>query len=213
VEDLITLDNVRPHPLKLDNNESIWKTVVNLECGQFYQIISPSGTGKSTLIGILNGIRTDYDGILYYDRISLKNIQNDKWGSLRNSKISTVYQDLKLFGRLTALENISLLNAFQINKKSFPVDNWCKLLGIEEKLHTYVDELSYGQKQRVAIIRALNRDFKWLLLDEPFSHLDSKNIDIAMQMIVSECKTRAAGIIITGLDERFTYQDFKKLII
>lgn len=213
VEDLITLDHICPHPLKADHPEAIWNKLTELECGKFYQVISPSGSGKSTLIGILNGIRHDYSGSLLYGGIPFTHAPQEKWVALRNSRLSCVYQDLRLFEGLTALENISILNAFRNSGSDFPVNQWSDLLGIADKLNTPVGKLSYGQKQRVAIIRALNREFKWMILDEPFSHLDNQNITLALKLIVEECESRKAGILMTGLDKRFVQDDFLSLII
>lgn len=213
MDDSITLARIKPYPLKTDADDSIWGTDQTLECGKFYQIISASGTGKSTLIGILSGIRADYSGNLFYGSSSLRSAALNQWISLRCAKLSVVYQDLKLFDSLTAMENITLLDAFRRPVNLFPVKDWIELLGMTEKMDTAVKFLSYGQKQRIAILRALNKDFRWLFLDEPFSHLDQVNLEIATQLIINECKSRNAGIVITGLDKRFAREDFISLSI
>lgn len=213
MDDSITLACIKPYPLNTEVSDSIWGTDLTLECGTFYQVISASGTGKSTLIGILSGTRTDYSGTLFYEASSLRNAATNQWVKLRNAKLSVVYQDLKLFDSLTAIENITILDAFRSPAAQFPVMEWIEIFGMTDKLHTPVKFLSYGQKQRIAILRALNKDFRWLFLDEPFSHLDQGNLEIATRMIMNECKLRKAGIVITGLDNRFAREDFISLTI
>lgn len=214
MEDSFVLDHIKPNPILIKNPESVWNQKMNLDCGNFYQVISPSGSGKSTLIGILNGYRKDYEGEITFNGKPLHNAGVDEWVFIRNQKISTVYQDLKLFDELTVHENISILDSFSTQKtEEYPVLEWCRKLKIEEKINTKVRFLSYGQKQRVAIVRALNRNFRWLMLDEPFSHLDSENMDAARQLLTEECRKRNAGLIITGLDKRFVQNDFISLII
>jgi putative ABC transport system ATP-binding protein len=212
--DSFVLDHVKPDPILAKNPESIWNKLENLECGKFYQIISPSGSGKSTLIGILNGIRSDFTGNLSYNGVSISGYSLDEWVNLRNKSISTVYQDLKLFDELTVLENINILNSFATGKREEnPIEDWLSKLSIRDKINEKVKFLSYGQKQRVAIIRALNREFRWLMLDEPFSHLDVQNIEIANSLILEECRKQKAGLLITGLDKRFVQSDFFPIII
>jgi putative ABC transport system ATP-binding protein len=212
--DSFVLDHIKPAPILANNPASIWNRNETLECGRFYQIISPSGSGKSTLIGILNGIRNDFKGNLSYNGVSLAGYSLDEWIGLRNKNISTVYQDLKLFDELTVLENISILDSFADRKKEEnPINEWLLKLNIQDKINEKVKFLSYGQKQRVAIIRALNREFRWLMLDEPFSHLDVANIEIANNLIIEQCKRQKAGLLITGLDKRFVQNDFLPIII
>ena len=80
-------------------------------------------------------------------------------------------------------------------------------LGIQTKLNKLCKTCSYGEQQRIAIIRSLMQPFNWLIMDEPFSHLDKNNIDKATALIEAECKKRNAGFILTDLedDEHFNY--------
>jgi len=73
-------------------------------------------------------------------------------------------------------------------------------LGVDAKLDIPVKKLSYGQMQRVAIIRSLCRNYRWLILDEPFSHLDMDNAQKAWKMILNDAHAKGAGVIITSLD-------------
>jgi putative ABC transport system ATP-binding protein len=87
------------------------------------------------------------------------------------------------------------------------IDEMAEQLGIASILHQKAAMCSYGEQQRIAIIRSLMQPFKWLLMDEPFSHLDKNNIDKATALIEAGCKKRNAGFILTDLedDEHFAY--------
>ena len=203
-----------PIPLLGRGSNTIWQQDISLTSGNNYQILAPSGTGKSTLIGILNGIRKDYSGDVFLGNENLSKASLDRWVEIRRKYISTVFQDLRLFDQLTAAENISLIGGFE--EPAFSKDQvleWCVRLQIDGKLHDKVGQLSYGQKQRVALLRALNRKFSWLLLDEPFSHLDVDNMRIALDLIKEQCKAQNSGLIVTGLDLRFNQDEFKTLEI
>ena len=116
---------------------------------------------------------------------------------------------MKLFGNLTALENIELKRLLSPGfRTSDSIQEMASLLGIDGILHQPAAICSYGEQQRIAIIRALMQPFNWLIMDEPFSHLDDANIQKAASLIASECKARGAGLIITDLeaDNHFNYQ-------
>src|SRR6185295_14901973 len=131
---------------------------------------APSGTGKSTLIAYLYGIRKDFSGTIRFGNDS--SISLKQWSELRNKKIAVVFQDLRLFPQLTAMENIQLKNSFSKSKTEEEIIQLAAKLGIDHKLKSKCGNLSLGQQQRVAIIRSLCQPFEFLLLDEPFSHLD-----------------------------------------
>ena len=93
------------------------------------------------------------------------------------------------------------------------IDEMAALLGITHILHQKAAMCSYGEQQRIAIIRALMQPFNWLIMDEPFSHLDKHNINKAAALIDAECKKRNAGFLLTDLedDENFNYMQLLNL--
>ena len=127
---------------------------------------------------------------------------------MRQQHISIIFQDLRLFPHLTARENIELKRVLQ---KPFyeknKIEEMAEQLGIDSILHQKASMCSYGEQQRIAIVRALMQPFDWIIMDEPFSHLDRDNIDKASALIESECRKRNAGFILTDLedDEHFKY--------
>ena len=133
----------------------IWHTDVVLERGKTYLIEAASGTGKSSLCSYLYGQRGDYRGLISFDNEDVKNYDINKWCDIRQHNISILFQDLRLFGELTALENVEIKNRITNHRSLKQIEAWFEELGISDKLHARIDRMSYGQQQRVALIRAL----------------------------------------------------------
>jgi ABC-type lipoprotein export system ATPase subunit len=214
---IISLEKIIPIPLKdkLQKRVSaIWNNAVQFNEKQFVKIKAPSGTGKTTLIHYLYGLRNDYEGSIFYNKETVKNIQDEKMAMFRQQNISIIFQDLRLFDNLTALQNIELkLTMHQPFITQERLTEMVSILGIQHIMHQPAKICSYGEQQRIAIVRALVQPFDWLLLDEPFSHLDKENTQKAASLIAEECQKRQAGFILTDLDEdeNFAYQKFYNL--
>ena len=207
----ITLQSLLPVPLKeklIHRNSDVWNADIAFENGEHIKIKAPSGTGKTTLIHILYKLRDDYEGTVFWSDTELKKINKNELSSLRQSEASIIFQDLRLFPNLTAKENIELKRVMQKPfYKENKIEEMAEQLGIAHILQQRAVLCSYGEQQRIAIIRALMQPFSWLLMDEPFSHLDIDNTAKAAALIAEECKIRNAGFILTDLDEdaHFTY--------
>lgn len=204
----IVLKNIAPHPLigAFSSQTEIWDKEVSLNKEAFIHVQAPSGTGKSTLLGILYGTRLDFDGSL--------NLEVDgDWSDLRTNSLSIVFQELELLGDLTALENIQLKNQLTAHLSDAQIHQMAIDLGVEGLMNKRVGLLSRGEKQRVAIIRAMCMPFKWLFLDEPFSALDEKNTLAAITLIKKEVERNAAGLVLANLydDNYFDYNQRLKL--
>lgn len=181
------------------SHSQVWNQQVVFDEGANTHIIAPSGSGKTSLIHFLYGLRTDFTGEIKYDGMSIKDFDKEKKATLRQQTISIVFQDLRLFPDQTVYENIAikrLLSPFH------PVDKITAMasrLGIQNKLQQLCGTCSYGEQQRIAIIRALQQPFQYLLLDEPFSNLDEANREKAMELIQEEATARKASIILADL--------------
>ena len=197
--------NVQPFPIEIANknpqSNCIWNNSVDFISGQHYKIIAPSGTGKSTLTHILAGIRQDYHGEISIKNQTLKSYDNQAWENLRNSQMAFVFQSLKLFPQLTAEENILLKAEWCPNFQISKIRESAEILGVSPFLKTPISKLSFGQCQRIAIIRAICQPFQWIILDEPFSHLDAENRDLAWALITKSANANNAGIILCLLDD------------
>lgn len=183
------------------NQSSVWNKHISFSQQHNYQIHAPSGKGKSTLIAIIYGLLSHYNGQVLIDNKNLTTKDQNRLAQLRQNTFSVVFQDLRLFGNLTAKENLalkaSLTPDYSLNQGK--IESLAKALSVKSLLDKPVNVLSFGERQRFAIIRALIQPFKWLLLDEPFSHLDQKNIDKCATLIQDECKKQEASYIITNL--------------
>jgi putative ABC transport system ATP-binding protein len=203
----IEFKEVVPVPLK--NNyrpaSDLWGRQLVFEAPNYYLLKAPSGTGKSTFVSFVCGIRTDYVGTIFASDKNFKSFSLKDWSFWRASKLAVVYQDLRLFHHLTAMDNI-LITPDQHKPTAAEIMEMAKALGIAEKMESKCGTLSLGQQQRVAIIRALAQPFQLLLMDEPFSHLDEDNIRLACALIARKCKENNAGLILTTLDEPYFIQ-------
>lgn len=198
----IVLQNIMPLLFVHSDNEivsDIWMKNIELEKGKSYLIEASSGKGKSSLLSFLLGYRDDYQGNILFDNITLRNIKPNQWSYIRKNNISMLFQELRLFPELTAIENIQIKNNITKFNTLQNIKNQFERLGIEDKINTKVGLLSYGQQQRVAFIRSLCQPFDFLLLDEPISHIDNNNANIINQMIKERIENDGVGVVATSI--------------
>ena len=119
----------------------------------------------------------------------------------QKKRLSVIFQGLELFDDLSTLENIQLKNNITGHVSNERIGELAHALGMEPYMHRKAGILSFGQQQRVAIIRALVQPFDFLLADECFSHMDKENTLKAYQLIQHECEIRKAGLVLTSLNE------------
>ena len=198
---LIELNQVIPEPIpkEMIERSEVWETQLQIEPKSFTLISAHSGKGKSTLLHLLYGLRKDFSGEVIMDGENIQKQTSSGWTSLRSTQIALLFQELKLFPKLCARENIELIP--QINHNVPSGLEMAKQLGMEGFLTKPVETLSFGQRQRIALIRTLRKPFKLLLLDEPFSHLDQENIDLASSLINEIARANQATVLLTSLEE------------
>ncbi|SCB92365.1 putative ABC transport system ATP-binding protein [Chitinophaga costaii] len=209
----IQLDHLIPVPLRdkvLQQASGVWNQALTWQAGQFVKINAPSGTGKTTLMHYLYNIRYDYTGSISLDGRPWPTFSKNEVAGLRQQQLSVIFQDLRLFDQLTAWENINLKRSMSGDQpfcSEERVQEMAGALQVSHILHQSAKTLSYGERQRIAIIRALVQPFVWLFMDEPFSHLDEVNTARAAQLITEECRHRQAGFVLTDLDtdQHFDY--------
>lgn len=166
-----------------------------------YEIVASSGKGKTTLLDMIFGRRKDYKGNVLINDKNLTDFSLNDWAKIRSEQISYVFQGLRLFKHLSGWQNIELKNRLVRTIDKSTIFDMADKLGIADQLDKKAGLMSYGQQQRLAIIRAFAQPFEWFLLDEPFSHLDKETSVIAAQLIQQICKERNAGLIVTKLNE------------
>jgi ABC-type lipoprotein export system ATPase subunit len=209
----IRLNNVVPEIFaeRGDISSDIWLTDACLERGKIYLIEAASGTGKSSLCSYLYGQRGDYRGLISFDNEDVRAYNINKWCDIRQHNISILFQDLRLFGELTALENVEIKNRITNHRSLQQIEAWFEELGISDKLHARIDRMSYGQQQRVALIRALCQPYDFLFLDEPISHLDDRNSDIMRDIILREASASGAAVVATSIGKHMNI-DYDKIL-
>lgn len=197
----IELRQVAPDYIELEkrNASQIWDQHVTINKGEHLHIVAPSGSGKTSLMHFIYGLRKDYSGAVFYGNTDIRNLSVENFSSFRQNKISIIFQDMRLFEDQSVRENIEIKRILDPYYPAEKIDEMAQRLGMENKLNQLAKTCSYGEQQRIAIIRALMQPFEFLLLDEPYSHLDEMNRKKAMELIYEECEKRGAAMIFADL--------------
>ena len=177
----------------------VWHQQLKLVKGEKVLIEAASGTGKSSLCSFVYGYRNDYQGIICFDGKNIRSMNVSDWVEIRKTSLSMLFQELRLFPELTSWENVQIKNSLTGFKSKKEIKQWFEALGIAEKWNTPLGMLSFGQQQRVAMIRALCQPFDFILLDEPVSHLDEGNGRIMASMLTEEVERQGAGVVVTSI--------------
>lgn len=201
----ILFSNIIPAPIpKKDIEQSeIWGRDIILNSNDKFLIYADSGKGKTTFINIIFGTRKDYTGDLLINNTNIRDFSDLEISVLRKEKISIVPQGLQLFPDLDILENIQIKNRIQSYKTEKEISNLIEIFGLKGLEKRKAAKLSFGQRQRVAVIRSLCQSFEFILLDEAFSHLDETNSKIVFDLVCKEAESQNAGIILTSLSNKF----------
>ncbi|MHB1277068.1 MAG: ATP-binding cassette domain-containing protein [Bacteroidia bacterium] len=197
----IRLQHIVPKPFAGSvSGHQVWGQDFSFHPQNNYLLTAPSGKGKSTLLHILHGSRNDFTGTLWIDGKDSATFLPSQWASYRSEKIAVVFQDLRLFPQLTGRENLRIPHLIHTNPNFEEEQNrYVAALGMDGHLGKKCGILSLGQQQRIALIRALLQDFSWLLMDEPFSHLDTVNQQIASDLIHQVLAKKKASMIVSSL--------------
>jgi ABC-type lipoprotein export system ATPase subunit len=172
---------------------------VTFEKGCIYLVEANSGTGKSSLCSYIYGYRHDYQGKILFDGEDIRKYAVARWTEIRQKHFALLWQELRMFPELTAWENVEIKNKLTGYQTKEQILAWFEMLGITDKLNAKMGRMSFGQQQRVALIRALCQPFDFLFVDEPISHLDDTNAAIMGDIMTTEAKKQGAGIITTSI--------------
>ena len=210
----LALHHLTPVPLrdKLKERASdVWNQSISFRKGEHVFVQAPSGKGKTTLVHIMYGMRSDYTGEVHWDGKTISKTNEVQLAHLRATYLSIIFQDLRLFPELTVWENLELKRTLTNTVTPKRVDEMLQRLGIPEKKKELAKTLSYGEQQRVAIIRALLQPFDWIIMDEPFSHLDTANIKKAISLINEVAEINSAGLLLADLEPNNHFHYHKTL--
>ncbi|MDR1554311.1 MAG: ATP-binding cassette domain-containing protein [Prevotellaceae bacterium] len=211
----IKLNTVKPNIFSESDvsGSEIWCKNICFEKENTYLIFSESGKGKSSLFDFIYCRRNDYSGEILFDKKNAKKFNSSQKKELRTNHVSLVFQGFRLFSELTAIENVEIKNRLTNHKTKKQIEEMFEKLDISVKKNTPLSLLSFGQKQRVAIIRSLCQPFDFLLLDEAFSHLDETNYSIACNLIADEVKNQNAALLVASLGEPYKFKYNHKILL
>ena len=162
--------------------------------GEFVVIVGPSGAGKTTVLNILGGMDTATDGTLIVDGEDITSYNSKKLTGYRRDDIGFVFQFYNLVPNLTALENVEL--ALQICKDPLDAREVLEEVGLGDRLDNFPAQLSGGEQQRVSIARALAKNPKLLLCDEPTGALDYNTGKAILKLLQNMCRERGMTVIV-----------------
>lgn len=209
----IKIQNIQPNFFTPVSKSEIWGKNLILEQNSTCLIKANSGAGKSSFFNFIYGLNNNYNGAVSFDDKNIKSFSNEAWTNIRRKQISIVFQGLNLFPELSVIENIQLKNQLTDYKTEKEIEGYLSILEITPLKNQKASTLSFGQQQRVAIVRSLCQPFNILLLDEPFSHIDTTLIQKAKDLITLETKKRKATLLIASLGEHYNIEYSKTLLL
>lgn len=165
-----------------------------IEKGEFVVIVGPSGAGKTTILNILGGMDTATSGEIFVDNEDIAKFDEKALTAYRRDDVGFVFQFYNLVGNLTALENVEL--ALQISKNPLSAKSVLQEVGLSNRMENFPAQLSGGEQQRVSIARALAKNPKLLLCDEPTGALDYVTGKSILKLLQDTCREKGVTIIV-----------------
>ena len=165
-----------------------------IQKGEFVVIVGPSGAGKTTVLNILGGMDSASTGEVMVDGHDVAKYNSKKLTKYRRDDIGFVFQFYNLVPNLTALENVEL--AMQICKNPLNAATVLREVGLGERMKNFPSQLSGGEQQRVSIARALAKNPKLLLCDEPTGALDYQTGKSILKLLQDMCRERGMTVIV-----------------
>ena len=167
---------------------------LSLEEGKFIVILGPSGAGKSTLLNLLGGLDSPTSGTIIVDGKDISTLSNNELADYRANKVGFVFQFYNLIPTLTVYENVALVK--QIAPNALDPKEIINEVGLLDHLNNFPSELSGGEQQRISIARAIAKNPKILLCDEPTGALDSETGVLVLKLLLSMARNHGKTIII-----------------
>ena len=167
---------------------------MSLEEGKFIVVLGPSGAGKSTLLNLLGGLDSPTSGKIYVEGQDISTLSEDELAEYRAAKVGFVFQFYNLVPTLTVHENVALVK--EIAPNALSATKMIEEVGLSDHLKNFPAELSGGEQQRVSIARALAKNPKILLCDEPTGALDSETGVLVLKLLLKMARDYGKTIVI-----------------
>ncbi len=167
---------------------------LSLEEGKFVVILGPSGAGKSTLLNLLGGLDSPTSGIITVDGKDISTLSDNLLAEYRAAKVGFVFQFYNLVPTLTVYENVALVK--EIAPDALDPGKMLEEVGLADHIKNFPAQLSGGEQQRVSIARALAKNPKILLCDEPTGALDSETGVLVLKLLLSMARNYGKTIVI-----------------
>lgn len=158
---------------------------LSINSGEFVVILGPSGAGKSTLLNLIGGMDTPSQGNIEIDGEDISKYNENQLSEYRAENIGFIFQFYNILPTLTVLENVELVK--DVVKNGNDSKEAIKAVGLEEHMNKFPNQLSGGEQQRVSIARAIAKNPKLLLCDEPTGALDSKTGVEVLKLLKKQC--------------------------
>jgi len=211
------MDSVRPLILHLDGVTKIYRSgdfsitaledvSLDIRGGEIVAIMGPSGSGKTTLLTIAGALLRPTHGRVHICGTEVTHMDESRLASIRRQKVGFVYQNFNLLEALTALENVRVV--IQNGSRNGRLDaaeratSLLDMFGLSHRLHALPKRMSDGEKQRVAIVRALAKDPELILADEPTANLDAKRGHEVMQLLRQKALELHKAVVVVSHDDR-----------
>lgn len=195
MEDYVKLENVtKIYKMGEVEIRAVDGICFSIKKGEFVVVVGPSGAGKTTVLNILGGMDTASSGQVLVDGSDVAKYNSRQLTGYRRDDIGFVFQFYNLVPNLTALENVEL--ALQISKNPLDAEQILSDVGLSKRLSNFPAQLSGGEQQRVSIARALAKNPKLLLCDEPTGALDYKTGKSILKLLQDTCRERKKTVIV-----------------
>ena len=166
----------------------------SLDEGKFVVILGPSGAGKSTLLNLLGGLDSPTEGKITVNGKDISTLSDNELADYRAATVGFVFQFYNLIPTLTVYENVELVST--ISPNALDAKQMVAEVGLTDHLHNFPSELSGGEQQRISIARALTKNPKILLCDEPTGALDSDTGVMILKLLLKMAKNYGKTIVI-----------------
>ncbi len=212
MENIVELKNVsKIYETGEKEFKALDKINLTIKKGEFIVILGPSGAGKSTLLNLIGGMDTPTNGSIKIDGSDISKYTENQLSEYRAENIGFIFQFYNILPTLTVLENVELVKDIVKNGKDSKVA--IEAVGLEKHMSKFPNQLSGGEQQRVSIARAIAKNPKLLLCDEPTGALDSKTGVQVLKLLKKQCDENNGANTVIVVTHNSLFADIADTVI